>query len=143
MESCAYFYAMHTPHEKKLPREVMAVREVEALTMRRWRLCALNTEGARRLGDRHLRCDTLLLPEGVCPAGVRAKQVVSFGLGGRNTLTLSSMDSRPMLSVQRTFQNLREETVEMQEIVLPEDWMRYEKMQILALAGIFLLCGEW
>lgn len=143
MESCAYFYAMHTPLEKGLPREVAAVRDMAALTARRWRLCALNAEGARRLGEQSLRCDTLLLPEGVCPAGVRAKQVVSYGLGGRNTLTLSSMDTRPLLSVQRAFANLRGETVEMQEIALPEDWVRFEKTQILALAGIRLLCGTW
>ena len=143
MESCAYFYAMRMPFEKELPREVASVRDAAVLTMRRWRLCALNAEGALRLGEQPLRCDTLLLPEGVCPAGVRAKQVISYGFGGRNTLTLSSMDSRPMLSVQRAFQNLRGEIVEVQEIALPEDWMRFEKMQLLALAGICLLCGEW
>lgn len=143
MESCAYFYAMHTPLERELPREVAAVRDIAALTARRWRLCALNGEGALRLGGQSLRCDTLLLPEGVCPEGVRARQVVSYGLGGRNTLTLSSMDTHPLLSVQRAFENLRGETVEVQEISLPEDWMRFEKTQIPALAGICLLCGGW
>lgn len=142
METCAYFYALHTPFERELPREVMTVRDMEVLTARRWRLCALNREGAARLSDRLLRCDTLLLPEGVCPDGVRTKQVVSYGLGPRNTLTLSSMDSRLLLSVQRELTNLRGETVEVQELLLPEDWTRFEKAQMLALAGICLLCGE-
>ena len=143
MESCAYFYAMRTPFEKELPREVAAVRDMSVLTARRWRMCALNAEGALRLGERPLRCDTLLLPEGVCPEGVRARQVVSYGLGARNTLTLSSMDNRPMLSVQRQLENLRGERVDVQEIALPEAWVRFEKIQILALAGICLLCGGW
>ncbi len=65
MESCAYFYAMRTTIEKELPREVAAVRDVMGLTARRWRLCALNAEGALRLGKQHLRCDTLLLPGGL------------------------------------------------------------------------------
>ena len=85
--------------------------------------------------------DTLLLPEGVCPGGVRARQVVSYGLGGRNTLTLSSMDTHLMLSVQRQLTDLRGETVEVQEIALPDDWQRWEKPQMLALAGVCLLCG--
>ena len=77
----------------------------------------------------------------MCPGGVRARQVVSYGLGGRNTLTLSSMDTRLMLSVQRQLTDLRGETVEVQEIALPDDWQRWEKPQMLALAGVCLLCG--
>lgn len=141
MESCAYFCALGTPFERELPREVSLLRNTAALTARRWKLCALNTEGAARLGELFLRCDTLLLPEGVCPGGVRARQVVSYGLGGRNTLTLSSMDTRLMLSVQRQLTDLRGETVEVQEIALPDDWQRWEKPQMLALAGVCLLCG--
>lgn len=141
MESCAYFCALGTPFERALPREVSLVRSSAALTARRWRLCALNTEGAARLGGLALRCDTLLLPEGVCPAGVRARQVVSYGLGGRNTLTLSSMDAPLLLSVQRELTDLRGESVEVQEIALPDAWRRWETTQLLALAGIWLLRG--
>lgn len=141
MESCAYFYALGTPFERALPREISLLRDGAALSTRRWKLCVLNTEGAARLGERSVRCDTLLLPEGVCPGGVRARQVVSYGLGGRNTLTLSSMDTHLMLSVQRQLTDLRGETVEVQEIALPDDWQRWEKPQMLALAGVCLLCG--
>ncbi len=141
MESCAYFCALGTPFERALPREISLLRDGAALSARRWKLCVLNTEGAARLGERSVRCDTLLLPEGVCPGGVRARQVVSYGLGGRNTLTLSSMDTRLMLSVQRQLTDLRGETVEVQEIALPDDWQRWEKPQMLALAGVCLLCG--
>ena len=141
MESCAYFYALGPPFERALPREISLLRAGAALSARRWKLCVLNTEGAARLGERSVRCDTLLLPEGVCPGGVRARQVVSYGLGGRNTLTLSSMDTRLMLSVQRQLTDLRGETVEVQEIALPDDWQRWEKPQMLALAGVCLLCG--
>ena len=141
METCAYFCALGTPFERALPREISLLRDGAALSARRWKLCVLNTEGAARLGERSVRCDTLLLPEGVCPGGVRARQVVSYGLGGRNTLTLSSMDTRLMLSVQRQLTDLRGETVEVQEIALPDDWQRWEKPQMLALAGVCLLCG--
>ena len=141
MESCAYFCTLGTPFERELPREVAALRDVSKLTARRWRLCALNGEGARRLGGQLLRCDTLLLPEGVCPEGVRARQVISYGLGARNTLTLSSMDTRLLLSVQRQLENLRGEEVEVQEIALPGGWQRWETPQILLLAGVRLLCG--
>ena len=141
METCAYFCALGTPFERALPREISLLRDGAALSARRWKLCVLNTEGAARLGERSVRCDTLLLPEGVCPGGVRARQVVSYGLGGRNTLTLSSMDTRLMLSVQRQLTDLRGETVEVQEIALPDDWQRWEKPQMLALAGMCLLCG--
>ena len=143
METCAYFYASGAALERLLPREAAAVREVTAVTARRWRLCALNGAGVARLGNGALRCDTLLLPEGACPDGARARQVVSYGLGGRNTLTLSSMDTRPMLCVQRTIENLRGETVEVQELALPADWACFPKEQMLALAGICLLCGGW
>ena len=141
METCAYFCALGTPFERALPREIRLLRDGAALSARRWKLCVLNTEGAARLGERSVRCDTLLLPEGVCPGGVRARQVVSYGLGGRNTLTLSSMDTRLMLSVQRQLTDLRGETVEVQEIALPDAWQRWEKPQMLALAGMCLLCG--
>lgn len=141
METCAYFCALGTPFERALPREISLLRDGAALSARRWKLCVLNTEGAARLGERSVRCDTLLLPEGVCPGGVRARQVVSYGLGGRNTLTLSSMDTRLMLSVQRQLTDLRGETVEVQEIALPDAWQRWEKPQMLALAGMCLLCG--
>ena len=141
METCAYFCALGTPFERALPREISLLRDGAALSARRWKLCVLNTEGAARLGERSVRCDTLLLPEGVCPGGVRARQVVSYGLGGRNTLTLSSMDTRLMLSVQRQLTDLRGETVEVQEIALPDAWQRWEKPQMLALAGVCLLCG--
>ena len=141
MESCAYFCALGTPFERELPREVAVLRDVSKLTARRWRLCALNGEGARRLNGQLLRCDTLLLPEGVCPEAVRARQVVSYGLGVRNTLTLSGMDTRLLLSVQRQFENMRGGEVEVQELTLPENWRRWETPQILLLAGVRLLLG--
>lgn len=141
MESCAYFCALGAPFERALPRQVATMRDVTELTARRWRLCALNGEGAVRLNGQLLRCDTLLLPEGVCPCGVRAKQVISYGFGARNTLTLSSMDKGLLLSVQRQFCDLRGKAVEVQELALPEDWQRWEKPQLLLLAGLHLLCG--
>lgn len=142
MEACAYFCAMDTAFERELPREVRLISNPAALSTRRWRLCVLNVEGALRLGSRPLRCNTLLLPEGVCPEGIRATQVISYGLGTRNSLTLSSMDTHPMLSVQRELTNLWGETVEVQEMILPQHWQRWEKRQMLALAGVYLLCGK-
>jgi len=104
-----------------------------------WELCALSPEWARELTHRVLRCRTLLVPEGTyCPTW-QAQQVVSYGLSGRSSLTLSSMDGQGVLCVQRTLQDRRGQFIEAQELPLPEDWRDQPPLEKLMLAGVWLL----
>ena len=107
----------------------------------KWQLCALSAPAAEQMADRPLLCRTLLLPEGMyCPAW-QASQVVSYGLSGRSSLTLSSMGDRDLLCVQRTLVDRSGRSVEEQELCLPRRWGRVPPADRLLLAGIWLLWG--
>ena len=108
----------------------------------RWQLCALSASEAQRLSDRPLRCRTLLVPEGSYHPIWQARQVVSYGLSGRSSLTLSSMGDRDMLCVQRTLVDRFGQSVEEQELPLPAAWGICTPADRLLLAGVWLLwCG--
>jgi len=107
-----------------------------------WQLCALSPSAAERLARCPLRCKTLLLPEGAYRPVWQAQQVVSYGLSGRSSLTLSSMSDRDMLCVQRTLVDRLGRKVEGQEIPLPAGWSVLSPSERLLLAGIWLLWGE-
>ena len=108
----------------------------------RWQLCAMSPSAAKRLADHPLHCETLLVPEDIYRPAWQARQVVSYGLSGRSSLTLSSMGSRDMLCVQRTLVDLLGRRVEGQEVPLPAAWWKFSPAERLLLAGIWMLWGE-
>ena len=109
----------------------------EELTSREWAFCALDPWGAQQVRGGIIRCDTLLLPDGVGLV-YQARQAVSYGLSEKNSLTLSGME-HPFLCVQRQLQAVNGQTVEMQELPLPLGWSNYSDEQQLFLAGVHLL----
>lgn len=117
-----------------LPPEAAA-----AYAARRWEVCALEQRSAQALQGRVLRCRTLLTPEGVWGSRWQAEQVVSYGMGRRCSLTLSSVDGRGVLCVQRRLMTGRG-PVEEQELPLCRAWAALEVQERLLLSGVWLLC---
>ena len=75
--------------------------------------------------------------------GVRATSAVSYGLGRRNTLTLSSIDGGTVsVCLQRELLTLSGKTVERQEWVLPYDKELWAAEEFLCLAGALLLLDQ-
>ena len=107
----------------------------------RWDLCAMSPEGAARIWGRELHCRTLLGPEGIYHPMWQTAQVVSYGLGRRSSLTLSSMGGCGVLCVQRALRDRRGQTVEEQELPLLEKWNGFAPQDKLLLAGSWLLWG--
>ena len=141
MEGNCFFCQKNVPWEEKLPAALRRLERAEALTKTAWGLCVLNREGAARVQKAAvaLRCRTLLLPE-ECPLQeVETEQVVSYGLSGKNSLTLSSMREQLLMSVQRELTRLDGSVVERQEILLPESLTHYPQEGVLALVGAWLL----
>ena len=122
-----------------LPPEVVCRPAAPAQS--RWLLCALSAPEAMRLADCPLCCETLLVPEGLYSPVWQAQQVVSYGLSGTSTLTLSSMDRRQLLCVQRSLLDCRGRPVEEQELCLPDRWGVFSPQDRLLLAGTWLLWG--
>lgn len=104
-----------------------------------WDLCALSGPEAMRLSDTSLRCHTLLVPEELYSPAWQARQVVSYGLSGRSSLTFSSMDRHGLLCVQRALADRFGRPVEEQEVCLPAGWGVFSPQDRLLLAGIWLL----
>ncbi len=94
-------------------------------------------------GASSLSCRTALLP-GVLPVlthALPAALAVSYGLSGRNTLTLSSLgEGRASVAVQREFIALDGRAVERQELVVPYDGSIPAEL-LLAQVGAALLLG--
>lgn len=95
-------------------------------------------------GAASLTARTALLP-GVLPVlthALPAALVVSYGLSGRNTLTLSSLeDDRAAVAVQREFIALDGRAVERQELVVPCAESISPEL-LLAQVGCALLLGR-
>lgn len=106
----------------------------------RWDLCALSGPEAMRLADCPLLCHTLLVPEGLYSPVWQAGQVVSFGLSGRSSLTLSSLDRRGLVCVQRSFTDRFGRPVEEQELCPGAGWGIFSPRDRLLLSGVWLLC---
>ena len=117
-----------------------SLRETE--TPGPWELCALAPGEAEQMAGRTLRCRTLLVPEGMYQPAWQADQVVSYGLSGRSSLTLSSMDGQGVLCVQRALQDRLGQIREEQELPLPARWGKYPPAERLLLAGTWLLWGK-
>ncbi len=74
---------------------------------------------------------------------VRAASAVSYGLGRRNTLTLSSMEGGNVsVALQRELMTLSGAGVERQEWVLPYDRARETPEEFLCLVGALLLLDQ-
>ena len=74
---------------------------------------------------------------------VRATSAVSYGLGRRNTLTLSSMEGGNVaVALQRELMTLSGAGVERQEWVLPYDAQRESPEEFLCLVGALLLLDQ-
>lgn len=74
---------------------------------------------------------------------VRAASAVSYGLGRRNTLTLSSMEGGSVsVALQRELLTLSGEAIERQEWVLPFDRAQDTPEEFLCLVGALLLLGQ-
>jgi len=98
--------------------------------------------GARGPG-RALVCGTVLLPgsESGLLENIQAKSAVSYGMSGRDTITLSSREERHMwVAVQRELVRLDGTVMERQEFpVYLEQGL--DELQVLALTGALLLHG--
>lgn len=74
---------------------------------------------------------------------VRAVSAVSYGLGRRNTLTLSSMEGGNVsVALQRELMTLSGAGVERQEWVLPYDHAQESPEEFLCLVGALLLLDQ-
>lgn len=90
-----------------------------------------------------LSCRTALLPGGLASLtrALPADTLISYGVSGRNTLTLSSLDDlRASVAVQREFIALDGRAVDRQELILPREGQSPELL--LAQAGAALLLGR-
>ena len=90
-----------------------------------------------------LRCGTVLLPgyESGLLENICARGAVSYGLSGRDTVTLSSREGQHMwVAVQRELVRLDGTVLEQQEIpvTVPDG---ISEVQMLALTGAMLLLG--
>ena len=90
-----------------------------------------------------LQCETVLLPGGAARLldGIQACRAVSYGMSGRDTITLSSRaGGRLCAAVQRELVRLDGTVAERQEVVItvaPDTG----NMEALALVGAMLLLG--
>ena len=90
-----------------------------------------------------LECDMVLLPGNATwpPGALRARSAVSYGLSGRDTLTLSSKEGQRLwVAVQRDLVRLDGTVLERQELPvrMPEG---LDELYTLALTGAMLLLG--
>ena len=86
------------------------------------------------------RCRLLVTPVYPAPPGVCAETILTYGPGGRNTMTLSSIGAEKyIVSVQRSFTDFRGKKVDCQEI--PVVCAGRDGDGVLALASVLLLCG--
>ena len=90
-----------------------------------------------------LRCETVLLPGSAARLldGIRARRAVSYGMCGRDTITLSSRaGARLCAAVQRELVRLDGTVAERQEVLLNVE-PGMGNMEALALVGAMLLLG--
>ena len=106
-------------------------------------LLAVSPTAAGWAGAAAIRCRTALVPGGLSALTrtLTADQLLSYGMGPANTLTLSSMeDGRASVAIQREFTALDGSAIERQELVLPYDGSAPDLF--LALTGTALLLGR-
>lgn len=83
----------------------------------------------------------VLLPGAMGRSSIRANCAVTYGMSGRDTLTLSSVTGRErILSLQREILTVRGEILERQELTVRG---AMEPERLLAVYGALLLLGEF
>lgn len=95
-------------------------------------------------GAAAIYCRTVLLPDsaGVLARSLLADRAVSYGLSGRDTITLSSLEEGKMcVSVQREIIRLDGSLVERQELILDRAEEQSPEL-LLAQVGVCLLLGK-
>jgi hypothetical protein len=106
-----------------LPSSVLRPAAPEELQSVRWALLTLTAAGCAALAASKTicGCGTLLLPGDCAPEAlerVRAERAVGYGLSPRDSLTFSSLESSPVLCVQRALLRPDGQTVEPMELPL-------------------------
>lgn len=95
-------------------------------------------------GAAAIYCRTVLLPDsaGMLTRSLLADRAVSYGLSGRDTITLSSLEEEKIcVCVQREIIRLDGGLVERQELILPRQ--EGEPLELLlARVGVCLLLGR-
>ena len=95
-------------------------------------------------GAAAIYCRTALLPDsaGVLARSLLADRAVSYGLSGRDTITLSSLEEDKIcVCVQREIIRLDGGLVERQELILPRREEESPEL-LLARVGVYLLLGR-
>ena len=94
-------------------------------------------------GAAAIYCRTVLLPDsaGALARSLLADRAVSYGLSGRDTITLSSLEENRMcVAIQREIIRLDGGLVERQELILPRKEGHSPEL-LLAQVGVHLLLG--
>ena len=95
-------------------------------------------------GAMRVNCRLMLLPGSAAPMarGLRMEGAVSYGVGPKNTITLSSLNGETIcLAVQRELVTVKGSVVERQELVLPYPPGLENPDLFMARVGALLLCG--
>lgn len=119
---------------------VRAVRSPGQLAGQGFDLLVVTPGASGWSGAGELWCRAALAPEGrgALARALRARWLVSYGMGRADTLTVSSIrQGRASVCVQREFTALSGAAVERQELVLPYDGAPPERY--LALVGTSLM----
>jgi len=91
-----------------------------------------------------IRCRALLVPgnaPGQTVAGIQSKWVVSYGLSGKDSITVSSLEKEAaVLALQRELMTLQDEVIERQEFPVPFP-AGPDSEEIMAAYGSLLLLG--
>lgn len=138
MARLACFYPDH-PMAAALPPEIRGQNDRHTAKEGTWDLCALSEKGAALLFATKMHCRTLLVPEEQYSHIWQVKQLVSYGLSSRSTLTLSGMGERTVLCVQRRIYTVSGKAIEESELFLPPAWNGWTPGEQLLLAGTWLL----
>ena len=86
-----------------------------------------------------VRCAILIAPSNFC-AGVEADSVITYGLGGKDTVTVSSIgESKCMIAIRRDVITLFGGVIEEQE--LPVDVGGGEVEELMAAVGVLTALG--
>lgn len=94
-------------------------------------------------GAAAIYCRTVLLPDsaGSLARSLLADRAVSYGLSGRDTITLSSLEEEKIcVSIQREIIRLDGGLVERQELILPREAGQTPEL-LMARVGVGLLLG--
>ena len=127
-----------------IPPAVFCGRHPAELAGESLDLLAVSPGATGWAGAASVTCRLLLLPGSAGPLarGMRVEEVVSYGTGPQNTITLSSLEGDKIcLAVQRELVTVEGGVVERQELVLPYPAGRESPDLFMARVGTLLLLG--